>query len=382
MEQAFSSYWWLIFPLAFVIMALFFTFERRGSKIKKVLPEYYIAGLKALIENDENTAFVKLKQAVSDDTDNIDAYLKLGDLFRKRGQVDKAIRIHHELILRKSIAPDAIPAVRKSLVEDYIASKKYALALDVLDKLAKDTMHRQWANEKMRDVYERVGQWEKDYNISKNILKSKDEQKKLAAYNFLLGLDLYNAGEFHKARLAFKDSFHYNEDFAESYIMIAESYLAEGRKRDAVEFYQKLAEKAPAEFYRVVDKFEETMFELGQFSDVDGIYRKILAGRPDDSYILKSLARIAEKKNDIRGAIEYLEQAITAHPRDAAGSVKLLELYLDNDQNIKAEELVRTMKEKYEYQPYIYNCSYCGTKLPSPQFICGNCHRVGPYKRL
>ena len=153
MEQAMTSYWWIVIPLALVFLALIFTLERRGSREKKISPENYIAGLRALISNDENTAFVKLKRAVADNTDNVDAYLKLGDLFRNRGQIEKAIRIHRELTIRKKLDAALKPLVWQSLAIDYIQSNKFNLALEVLAKLDKESEYMTWSLEKMLEVY-------------------------------------------------------------------------------------------------------------------------------------------------------------------------------------------------------------------------------------
>jgi lipopolysaccharide biosynthesis regulator YciM len=256
------------------------------------------------------------------------------------------------------------------------------VALEVLEKLVKDSEHRQWANQKMLDVYEQSNQWEKAFNVCKSISKSGSEQQRLAVYKYLMGMDLYNEGEFHKARLSFKDSLHFDETYADSYIMIAESYLAEDRKRDAVDFYKKLAEKAPAEFYRVVNKIEETMFELGHFSDVEAVYRKILTEHPEEPSILKSLARIEEKKNNVQGAIEYLEQAFSAYPGDVAVAAKLMELYLNDGHKNKAYELLKTIRRKNDFSTYQYTCPHCHEKSTKPMAICANCKRVGPYKKL
>lgn len=382
MEQSLTSYWWIIIPLVIAFMLLIFSLERRGGRVKKVFPENYVAGLKALIGGDENTAFVKLKQAVGDDTDNIDAYLKLGDLFRGKGQFDKAIRIHRELLLRKNIAPEMASQVRQSLVVDYITTQKYDLALDVLEKLARDSSYRTWAEQRMLEVYERTSQWDKAFIISKGMLKTKDEQRKLAAYKYLIGFDLFNEGDFHKARVAFKDALHYDDLFADAYIMIAESYLAEDRKKDAVEFYKKLADKAPSEFYRVVDKIEETLFELGHFSDVEEIYKKILNDNPDEADILKSLAGIEEKKGNIRAAMDNLRQAVNAYPADGQASAKLLKLYLEKGEREKVYELLQIVKENCIFNPHHYACPRCKAQLPRPEIICSNCNRIGPYKKL
>ncbi len=381
MEQTVSSYWWIIIPLALVFLALIFSLEKRGSRDKRRFPENYINGLRALIANDDDTAFVKLKQAVAEDTDNIDAYLKLGDLFRKRGQLEKAIRIHRELTLRKNIDSAMASLVRQSLATDYILSEKYDSALDILEKLVKDSSYRAWAQEKILEVYEKTGQWEKAFNKSKGLLKSKDQQKRLAIFRHLSGNDLFSKGEFHKARLAFKDALHYDEEFAPAYIMIAESYLAENRKRDAVEFFKKLAANVPNEAYQVVYKMEQTLFELGQFTEVETIYNNILQEHPDDTDILKSLAGIAEKKGDIQSAIDILKQAVSVNKDDVTAAAKLIEFYLNNGQKEKALEILHSGQEKWPSKTHQYSCPFCNVSSSRQELICPSCKRPGPYKR-
>ena len=381
MEQTITSNWWIIIPLGLVLLALIFTLEKRGSREKKISPENYIAGLRALIANDDNTAFVKLKQAVAEDTDNIDAYLKLGDLFRKRGQIEKAVRIHRELTLRKKQDPVLIPLVWQSLALDYIQSNKFNMALGILNKLDKESGYRIWVQEKMMEIYEKMENWEKAFNVCKNLLKSKDKSTQLAVYKQLLGNELYNEGEFHKARLAYKDALHYDDTLADAYIMIAESYQAEDRKQDAVEFYKKLAEKVPSEIYRVAYKMEQTLFELGQFSEAEGIYKKIVEQIPDDVDILKSLAGISEKKGNLEAAIDTLTQAVKTHPEHTPAAAKLIELYLSNNQRNRAFELLRTIQRKPPVIARTYKCPHCSRISSLPELVCSNCKRVGPYNR-
>ena len=382
MGQALSAYWWIIIPLALAFLALLFSLEKRSSKEKRAFPQNYIDGLRAIIEGDENSAFVKLKQAVADDTNNIDAYLKLGDLFRKRGQLEKAIQVHRELLIRKSLDQNAVSQIRKSLIEDFIQADKYESALEILEKLVKDSSFKIWAQEKMLEVYEKTQQWDKSFNACKNLLKSKDRQYMLAVYKHLIGYDQFNNGEYHKARLSFKDALHYDEKFATAYIMIAESYLAENRKSDAVEFFKKLASKAPTEVYRVIPKMEETLFDLGQFSDIEKVYNDILNACPDDTNILKALAGIAEKKGDLQGAINTLGPIVSAESNEIITLIRLAELYLNNDQKDKALEILKTIQEKCPSREQRYKCPHCSSEAYKQEIICPNCKRVGPYKRL
>ena len=382
MGETVSSYWWIIIPLFVAVIALFFSFEKRSSRDKKAFPRDYIDGLKAIIAGDDNNAFVKLKQTVANDTNNIDAYLKLGDLFRKRGQFEKAIQIHRELLIRKNLKQEVISDIQKSLVEDYIQANKFDSALEALEKLVKDSSYKLWALEKMLEVYEKTKQWDKALNVRKSLLKSKNQHHKLAVYKHLIGQDLYDRGEFHKARLAFKDAINFKETFAPSYIMIAESYLAENRKEDAVEFFKKLTKNVPSEVYPIIHKMEEALFELGHFSDVEDIYKDILEVCPEDTDIIKALAGISEKKGDLKGAIDILNTVLNRENQDIAAIARLAELYLSNDQKEKALQALAAIQVNWPTREHQYSCPHCQNILSNQEIVCPNCNRVGPYKRL
>jgi lipopolysaccharide biosynthesis regulator YciM len=382
MGDAFTSYWWIIIPLVLIFLALIFSLERRQSKGAKPVLENYIDGLRAMIEGDDSQAFIKLKQAVGEDTDNIDAYLKLGDLFRKRGQIQRAIQVHRELVLRKNLKREMANHVNKSLAEDYIIAKKFDQALEVLEKLAKDTYYSGWAQERILEIYEKTGQWEKAFNTCKGLLKSKDQQKRLAIYRHLIGNDHFNKGDFHKARLTYKDALHYDEKFPFSYIMLAESYLAEDRKQEAVDFYKKLAENVPAEADQIFHKMEQTLFDLGQFSEAETIYNNILKTYPDDTGILKSLASIAEKKGDITTAIDYLNQVVNIDSGDIVTAIWLASLYVNEGQNQQAYITLQNIQSRWQSQWQRYYCPHCNVKAKKMELVCPDCGRIGPYEKL
>jgi len=381
MSETLAAYWWIIIPAAMAILALVFSLEWRASKDKMTFPRNYVEGLRAIISGDEKDAIVKLKQAVAEDTDNIDAYLKLGDLFRMRGLRDKAIQIHRELLLRRNLDHNMASHVKKSLAEDYIQVKKYDSALELLESLVKDDSFKPWALEKLLEVYDKTEKWEDAFETRKTLGKLKGKADGLAAYRHLLGQEQFKAGEYHKARIAFKDALHYDEKFASAYIMIAESYLAESREEDAAEYFKKLVENVPCEAYRVIHRMEQTMFNLGRFSGIESIYREILAACPDDVDVLLALADIAEKRGDVRAAIDTLSPVLGYERRDVVAVAKLAELYLSNGQQNKAREVLSSVEKLWSTNKPQYVCSHCHAASASQEIVCPNCKRVGPYKR-
>ena len=86
----------LICVAAILIVAILLIARYRRSQRFRSAGSYMEA-LKDLIRGDEESAFRHLKRVVKEDTANIDAYLKLGDIFRRKGEVVRALQIHRQL---------------------------------------------------------------------------------------------------------------------------------------------------------------------------------------------------------------------------------------------------------------------------------------------
>jgi lipopolysaccharide biosynthesis regulator YciM len=126
--------------IVFTITAFYWSRAKKDKE--KVSPQLYIDAMKSLLAGDEKVAFQKFKEVARRDPGNLDAFLKLGDLFRKNKKYDKAMQIHKELLLRPSILPEDRIEILKSLAQDYSASgnnnKSIAVLLDLYRENEKD----------------------------------------------------------------------------------------------------------------------------------------------------------------------------------------------------------------------------------------------------
>ncbi len=147
-----TTYWWLLLPMIVVVGMTFVAFSRRRARPKETAMEAYVDGLRLLTTGDEQTAFIKFRQAVDQDTGNVDAYLKMGDIFRNRGLNDKAIQIHRELTLRRDLSPEIKIEIDKSLAQDYIKASMIDKAQEILERLVKESYSRHWAAERLLEM--------------------------------------------------------------------------------------------------------------------------------------------------------------------------------------------------------------------------------------
>jgi lipopolysaccharide biosynthesis regulator YciM len=168
-----GQYWWIIIIAAVAAMIFYVAVFRRRKKSENTSQEAYVSGLRSIISGDNQTAFVKLRQAVDLDTENVDAYLKLGDLFREKEMIDRALQIHKELTLRRDIPSELSSDISKSLALDYLEAGMKENAIDLLKPMIRDDRMRGWAEEKLLNLFITVKLWKEAEELYASILKRK-----------------------------------------------------------------------------------------------------------------------------------------------------------------------------------------------------------------
>src|SRR4030065_2309470 len=97
-----------------VILIIVILWAKSKTTPQKISQEIFIEGLLALASGDEKLAYQKFRSVVVQDTENVEAYLLLGDLLRKKGKPEKALQIHKELGMRPSLSEGKGAEIEKS----------------------------------------------------------------------------------------------------------------------------------------------------------------------------------------------------------------------------------------------------------------------------
>jgi lipopolysaccharide biosynthesis regulator YciM len=373
--------WSIIIAIVIIFFVILFFWSKAKKERRKVPTKHYIDALKALLAGDEKLAFQRFKELVRVDPENVDAYLKLGDIFRKKNKFDKALQIHKELTLRSSLSPEEKSEVLKSLAEDYSASDNHDKAISVLEELHRSDDDDLWVKNRLISEYEKTERWEEAFELKKKMSKHKDDEvkKALALYRVFWGKVRADKNEFHKARVAYKEALNYDETCIPAYIYLGEAYYRDGRLDDAVEYWKKLLDAVPSAGYLIFDKLEKTMFELGQYEEITEIYERISNENPKDIYALFSIANIYEKKGMIESAIEKYRQILDIDPNFLSAKLSLAKLYQEKGWK---EESIDLLNGLIENLPPAYNefvCNLCRYKSSEALWKCPQCKRLNSF---
>ncbi|OGC91396.1 MAG: hypothetical protein A2W25_04500 [candidate division Zixibacteria bacterium RBG_16_53_22] len=376
-----ANYWIVAIPIALVVILTFIAlYRRRSGPSRQTAMESYVEGLRLLTAGDEQTAFVKFRQAVDQDTDNIDAYLKMGDIFRSRGMPEKALQVHRELRLRQNLSPEVQAEIEKSLALDYIKSGMFDKAYESLEKLVRDGSTKSWAADKLLGLYTRDRKWKAASELFESVVKKgarSDGASILVGLKLMVGRDLHDDCEYHKARLIYKEALNLEKTNPLPYLYIAESYLEEKRSEDGLEFLIKLCQEAPKYAYLGFPLLEETLFQLGRFGEIEDIYRGILARDAANIHTRVALAGIHEKKGELSSAESLLRTVLDLDPTNSVAAIRLAKIMAAKRRFDDGLSVLSGLADKISVRSQEFVCSKCGKSHAKPLPACPHCGSIG-----
>jgi lipopolysaccharide biosynthesis regulator YciM len=374
----------IVIPVAIaLVIVIFMSIRRLGGAKPNPAQYHYILGLKAQLEADNEEAYKHFRKTVSIDTDNVDAYLRLGNILRHRGSLERAYQVHKELSLRKGIESWQMDDIHEAMVEDLLAADHFGEAGKLLRSLHSQDKNNIKLMEKLLEVYTRARDWVNAIITAEKLAKIDREKygrKFVSWYKLLEGKNFASDGDNHRARIAYKEALRYDENCPLAYLYIGDAYMTDGRLDDAVDWWRKLCEKFPDKSYICYDKLESTLFELGKFGIIAEIYLRILEQDSRNVRAMRALARIQVKMGKIPEAVNNLKKALKIQPDNNVVAMELFRIY-KQDNNI--EGMVEVAEDFCAVNPRdedLFVCSDCGYISAEPEVICSDCGRVGTYE--
>lgn len=168
----------------------------------------YLKGLNFLLNEQTDQALEHFLNMVRVDDKTIETHFALGSLFRRRGEVDRAIRIHQNIIARPDLGSDQRDQALYSLAQDYLKAGLLDRAENMLQRLAAGSRFQVEALEQLCRIYEQEKEWQKAIEASQKLetLSGNSLALQVAHYYCELADKAAKAGDFGAARAFVKKS--------------------------------------------------------------------------------------------------------------------------------------------------------------------------------
>ena len=221
-------------------------FLDRDATLPTRISADYLRGLNLVLSRKTDEALELFIQMAKVDEDTLETHFALGHLFRRRGEFDRAIRVHENLLKRENLNDMQRDQAIYALAGDYLGAGLFDRAEELLEQIVDSETHSQGALEKLVYIYEREGEWERAIATHRRLeMLSGQKTPHVAHYYCELAEQALARGEVDKANEYLKNTIRNPTGALRGTLIQAQIARREGRTRVAAGLYRKVIEQDP-----------------------------------------------------------------------------------------------------------------------------------------
>jgi lipopolysaccharide biosynthesis regulator YciM len=362
----------LVIILIVILFIALYPALREVIRRRRIILPAYTEGLALLLEGNQSGAIDKFKQAIQRDSNNIDAYLRLSELYLTKGEIERTIQILEALALRRTLDKNQESKIFHSLGQVYLKTERWAKALTIFEELTKIDDKDLKNFEILLFLYERTERWEKCNELLKKLGKIQKDKKYLSFYYAELGKTISNKDP-ERALGYYRAALRFDRNSVPALIYLGEYYYAQGDINQAIENWRNVLQNNPQYYYLIRNRIEAAYYDLGKYEEMIEVYNKLTSKIPDDAMLYTALAQIYEKKEDVKSAIAILAKAPISDSKGFLAQLNLINLQIKDGAAKKAEWVLSQLIEQLQNESQNYRCGICGFESKQFQWQCPKC---------
>lgn len=336
----------------------------------------YFKGLNYLINEQPDKAvdvFIKLLEV---DSDTVETHLALGSLFRRRGEVERAIRIHQNIIARPNLATHHRLQALSELGQDYLRAGVLDRAERLFLELIELGERNQSSYRFLLNIYQQEKDWIKAIEIAQKLQGLGEPMGVVIAHYYCeIAEQLLEKGEVSSAQFQLKKAQNYNSACARASLLRAQIECSEKNYKAAIQSYQKLINQDPEFLMEAIDPLINCYCQLDAEDKMLVYFHDCLAKYSHISLIL-AIAGYLQRSQSYEHALEFFTAQVRQKP-SLAGLKHLVNSYQKDshaDTQQKFTVIADLIHELLLDTPN-YRCVQCGFSSKSLFWLCPSCHK-------
>ncbi len=358
--------------------------RRSGSSAAQANAEpapAFFRGLNYLLNEQPDKAidvFLKLAEV---DSETIETHLALGALFRRRGEVDRAIRVHQNLVARPSLNKTQRGFAIYELGRDYMLAGLFDRAESLFNELVEMQQQQRRALRGLIEIYQAEKEWPRCLETAEMLQQISGEPMKteLAQFHCEMAEECLRAGDTLRARNHLLDAQSVDTDCIRAKMLQAQMEMTAGDAESAALLYRRVVERGPRYLPSMLPGLLECWHRLGR-KNVANELEALFRAHPSPPLMLE-LSDAIERERGSKTALDFLDSYLREHA-DLAGVKRLLELRLrTGDAAASDATLLDVVGQLLQMQP-VYQCEHCGFEARALHWQCPSCKRWGSIKAV
>ena len=348
---------------------------RRGEqKRNRNFSNRYFQGLNYLLDEQPDKAIAVFIEMAEVTADTIETHLALGSLFRRRGEVERAIRVHQNIISKPGLDERQKTRALLELGEDYMRAGLFDRAENLFNELIERESHAPSALRHLLDIYQQEKDWEKALQQAQKLEEATGEKMGLVMAHFSCELaenDLA-ANKPAAARKHLRQARRYFPESIRARLILAKIALQQEMFAEALDVYEEIVEMDMEYIHDILDPYLASAKAADEFPRALASMQK-WAEHYDGISLLTSLTRVMRTEQGLEAATRYLAEALTRRP-SVQGLDYLIKLKLEGGPETESgDEILRAVAQKLLARQPSHRCTHCGYAGHSHHWQCPSC---------
>lgn len=369
-----------IIPIAIAFLWLLFRTKQSHKRQQSTLSSEYFKGLNYLLNDEQGKALDVFVKLVESNWDTIDMQFTLGKIYRKNGEMDKAIKIHQGLIARPSLPERYRSKILQELGYDYLGAGWFDRAEGLFKEVLIQDQKSAEARHNLILIYQQEKDWFKAIEIAVDLYAENPSVigPMIAHYYCELAEVCKTKGDITQLLNNAEKALKYDAACVRASILLADQAKATGDDKKAIELYEAIEKQDAESMILVIDSLRACYDNL---SSQDKLYEYLVAlqDRNENLFLQNVIASVLEKSQGKQAAIDYLSNKIKRQP-SLAGMQKLISYkQKETDADEIFSDLTTAMsvmlKDNVEYR-----CQKCGFSTNTHYWLCPSCNHWGRVK--
>jgi lipopolysaccharide biosynthesis regulator YciM len=368
---------WLLLPLAAALgwLAASYRGGKPGKSADTFIGSEYFKGLNYLLNEQQDKAIDVFIRMLEVNSDTVETHLALGNLFRKRGEVDRAIRIHQNLVARPSLSNEQRTDALLELGQDYMKAGLYDRAEGLFKELIDNNVHLSSVLPLLLDIYQQEKDWENAIAIAEQMgyVGEQPARSVIAQFYCELAENSRARENADEAMRQLTRAAEYNPHCARASLIRGHIARQKGDYQAALAAYEQVAERDIELLPEILDHMRACHLALDTERDMIPFLQRVITQYGGISPVL-ALAEIMRRETGESAAAEFIAGEIGKRP-SVRGLSRFIDLSLAGSKGTAHDNLLilKNMTDQLLENKPVYKCIDCGFNGMTLHWQCPGC---------
>jgi lipopolysaccharide biosynthesis regulator YciM len=347
--------------------------NRYRPQDNKISPEYF-KGLNYLLNEQPDKAIDVFIRLLEVNSETVETHLALANLFRRRGETDRSIRIHQNLIARPSLNSHQRTQALVELGLDYMHAGVLDRAEQLFLELQQQSSPPQEAIKQLLRIYQQEKHWEKAIKMAKQLRPNKNNKTGILIAQFYCELAEKQLDSPSNAKALLKQAHLHDNNCVRASLMEADLEIAAGHYASAIRSLLRVENQDPLYLPEALPRLLKCYQQAGNMEVLNTWLQQLLKRHPQMTSIRLMLTQVIAQQQGKQTAQDYLYQQLHHYP-SIEGLHTLLTLGQTSHQTLVP--LIETITKSLIQKGDRYKCHNCGFSGKTIHWQCPGCTQWG-----